>query len=332
MNDRAVGLLERYDIEVLRTRKGRSAILCDTDKGCLILKEYTGNPEKIKIQEKLLEKISVSDTVPVEQILKTKEEELLAEDTDGKKYVLKTYFESRECNVKDVEECKEAVRTLAKLHEVMCLPQEKELTAGITVFSAGKEFDKHNRELKKVWRYLRGKGQKSSFENTLLGKYNYYLDQALEMTSQFEEFARADDLEYIREQGMFCHGDYQYHNIIRTGQVFSVMNFERCLMDNPIRDLYLFMRKLLEKSDWSEKLGNDLLDAYNSVRPLSARSFVELYYRLAYPEKFWKIVNFYYNSGKAWIPEKNREKLEILAGQEKEKQIFLDTIFRTVHK
>lgn len=332
MNDRAVGLLERYDIEVLRTRKGRSAILCDTDKGCLILKEYTGNPEKIKLQEKLLEKISVANTVPVEQILKTKEEELLAEDTDGKKYVLKTYFESRECNVKDIEECKEAVRTLAKLHEVMCLPQEKELTDGMAVFSAGKEFDKHNRELKKVWRYLRGKGQKSSFENTLLGKYDYYLEQALEMTSQFEEFTREDDLEYIREQGMFCHGDYQYHNIIRTGQAFSVINFERCLMDNPIRDLYLFMRKLLEKSNWSEKLGSDLLDAYNSVRPLSARSFVELYYRLAYPEKFWKIVNFYYNSGKAWIPEKNREKLEVLAGQEKEKQIFLDTVFRTVHK
>lgn len=332
MNDRAVGLLERYDIEVLRTRKGRSAILCDTDKGCLILKEYTGNPEKVKLQEKLLEKINVSNTVPVEQILKTKEEELLAEDTDGKKYVLKTYFESRECNVKDIEECKEAVRTLAKLHEVMCLPEEKELTDGMTVFSAGKEFDKHNRELKKVWRYLRKKGQKSSFENTLLGKYDYYLEQALEMTSQFEEFTREDDLEYIREQGMFCHGDYQYHNIIRTGQVFSVINFERCLMDNPIRDLYLFMRKLLEKSNWSEKLGNDLLDAYNSVRPLSARSFVELYYRLAYPEKFWKIVNFYYNSGKAWIPEKNREKLEILAGQEKEKQTFLDTVFRTIHR
>ncbi|MBQ9136577.1 MAG: CotS family spore coat protein [Lachnospiraceae bacterium] len=332
MNDRAVGLLESYDIEVLRTRKGRSAILCDTDKGCLILKEYTGNPEKIKVQEKLLEKISVSNTVPVEQILKTKEEELLAEDTDGKKYVLKTYFESRECNVKDIEECKEAVRTLAKLHEVMCLPEEKGLTDGMTVFSAGKEFDKHNRELKKVWRYLRNKGQKSSFENTLLGKYDYYLEQALEMTSQFEEFTREDDLEYIREQGMFCHGDYQYHNIIRTGQVFSVINFERCLMDNPIRDLYLFMRKLLEKSNWSEKLGSDLLDAYNNVRPLSARSFVELYYRLAYPEKFWKIVNFYYNSGKAWIPEKNREKLEILAGQEKEKQTFLDTVFRTIHR
>ena len=38
MNDRAVALLEQYEIEVLRTRKGRGAILCDTQQGCLIFK------------------------------------------------------------------------------------------------------------------------------------------------------------------------------------------------------------------------------------------------------------------------------------------------------
>ena len=41
MNDRAVELLEQYEIEVLRTRKGRGAIVCDTNQGCLIFKEYT---------------------------------------------------------------------------------------------------------------------------------------------------------------------------------------------------------------------------------------------------------------------------------------------------
>lgn len=48
-----------------------------------------------------------------------------------------------------------------------------------------------------------------------------------------------------------------------------------------------------------------------------------LYYRLAYPEKFWKIANFYYNSGKAWIPEKYQEKLLKVNRQEQEKKEFL---------
>ena len=150
MNDRAVGLLDHYDIEVLHTRKGRGAILCDTDKGCLIFKEYTGNPEKIKVQNRLLEQVLSSETIPVEQILKTKEEELLTEDLDGKKYILKTYFESRECNIHDVEECEEAVKTLAGLHKVMYLPKEEIDAYGLSVFSLGREYEKHNKELKKV--------------------------------------------------------------------------------------------------------------------------------------------------------------------------------------
>lgn len=331
MNDRVIGLLDQYDIEVQRTRKGRGAILCDTNQGCLIFKEYTGNPEKIKLQNKVLEKLRVSSVVPVERILSTKEENLLTEDSDGKKYVLKTCFENRECNIHDLEECREAVRTLARLHMEMCLTGEEVDTFCLTAFSIGKEYEKHNRELRRVWRYLRGKGQKSLFETALLNEYDYFLEQALAMVDEWKAFASDSDLEYIKEQGMLCHGEYQYHNIIRSGQSFAVVNFERCLMDNPVRDLCLFMRKLLEKNGWSEKWGDSLLNAYCAVRPLSARSFVELYYRLAYPEKFWKIVNFYYNSRKAWIPEKNWEKLKILSGQEKEKQAFLDTIFRTIH-
>ena len=40
MNDRCVSLLDNYDVEVLRTTKGRGAILCETNQGMLIFKEY----------------------------------------------------------------------------------------------------------------------------------------------------------------------------------------------------------------------------------------------------------------------------------------------------
>ena len=46
MNDRAVSVLEKYDIEVLRSWKGRGAILCETKTGVKILKEYKGSSEK----------------------------------------------------------------------------------------------------------------------------------------------------------------------------------------------------------------------------------------------------------------------------------------------
>ena len=49
MNDRCVSLLDNYDVEVLRTTKGRGAILCETNQGMLIFKEY---PKDLPIEIK----------------------------------------------------------------------------------------------------------------------------------------------------------------------------------------------------------------------------------------------------------------------------------------
>ena len=54
MNDRAVSLLDQYELEVTHTRKGRGAILCETDRGLLIFKEYAGDPEHLKYQDEFL--------------------------------------------------------------------------------------------------------------------------------------------------------------------------------------------------------------------------------------------------------------------------------------
>ena len=325
MNDRAIGLLERYDVEVRKTRKGRGAILCDTDRGCLIFKEYVGNEQKIALQNRILQQVSEGGRVNVEQIVPDKEGSLLVKDNDGISYVLKTWFEGRECNIYERAECVEAVRQLAKLHLSM---EGIGCDAPIPAFQPDKEYEKHNRELKKVRKFLRGKGQKNWFEISLQQTFDQFLEQALEITEHWQEYSHLQEGQ--PECCCLCHGDYQYHNIIRSDRDWYIINFEKYVRDNPIRDLYLLLRKLLEKSNWSIPLGTELITAYEEIRPISAYSRIDLYYRLAYPEKFWKIVNFYFNSGKAWIPERNLEKLNKLLEQEPLKQYFLDTVFRSL--
>ena len=115
MNDRCVSLLDNYDVEVLRTTKGRGAILCETNQGMLIFKEYIERRNKIYLQNEVLELLH-GQQFPAEQILKNKEGELLTMDFDGTAYVLKTYFAGRECDLKDSGNCNQAVRALAQLH------------------------------------------------------------------------------------------------------------------------------------------------------------------------------------------------------------------------
>lgn len=326
MNDRTVGLFDNYEIEVNRTWKGRGAILCETDKGLFILKEYHGPVNKILFQDKLLNHIKESGFPRVESLLKTKEGEYVVYDQDRIPYIVKSYFEGRECNNRELEECKQAVRVLAQLHNcsVMCDMDDFEAQP---VFQIDREYEKHNKELKKVRRFLREKSQKTAFEIYLVEHYDYFFDNALQVTGEMRYYMK-DDIMDMAEFPIVCHGDYQYHNIIQAADGMALINFEKCIRDNPVRDLYLFMRKLLEKNNWSQTLGDTLLNAYDAERSLSEKDYMQLYYRFAYPEKFWKIVNFYYNSGKAWIPGRNMEKLEKLLLQEQEKQDFLEAIFQ----
>ncbi|MDR2889320.1 MAG: CotS family spore coat protein [Lachnospiraceae bacterium] len=319
MNDRAVSLLENYDIEVLRTWKGRGAILCESNKGILIFKEYSGPREKVLFQNVLLNHVTEQGGVNVENIIKNKEGQLLVDDQDGISYILKTYFEGRECNVRDMEECRMAVHTLAALHKASDLTNT-EIMAGKTSFQVVNEYEKHNKELKKVRKFLKEKSQKTDFEIYLMKSYDYFYNLALQVTEELYFYTKEAG---STSSGLICHGDYQYHNILLSNNRWSLINFEKCIIDNPVRDLYLFMRKLLEKSNWSQTVGDTLLSAYIAEREMVRADHIQLFYRLSYPEKFWKIVNFYYNSGKAWIPGKNLEKLEKLMDQEKDKQLFL---------
>ena len=320
MNDRSVNLLENYDIEVLRTWKGRGAILCETKQGTYIWKEYAGRREKAVFQNALLTMVKENGFGNVEGILKNKEQELLTQDADGTSYILKTYFEGRECNVRDAGECVQAVETLAQFHRAsyseeplpgVCVPRTPHL-----------EFEKHNKELKRVRKYLWDKSPKTDFEIYLMKNYDYFLNLALQMTEELRFFKSGEESRFT------CHGDYQHHNIMFCKDGIYLINFEKCVSDSPVRDLYLFMRKLMEKNNWAEGIGFELINSYDKIRPMEKEEFRQLYYRLAYPEKFWKIVNFYYNSGKAWIPGRNLEKLIRVTGQEKDKQDFLEK-FRT---
>ena len=156
MNDRAASVFENYEIEILRILKGRGALLGETQEGWLILKEYTGPAARLEIQEKLLEAVKENGFSRVEQLKRNKEGELISYDQDRVPYIVKTYFEGRECNLKDVRECQSAARTLGRLHKAMCQPgiaREYDVPA----FCMENEYVKHNRELKKVRRYLREK-------------------------------------------------------------------------------------------------------------------------------------------------------------------------------
>lgn len=317
MNDRAVSLLEQYDIEILRTRKGRGVILCDTTDGVYCFQEFMGKEKKLEIIHELTQRAKESG-IPVQEIRKTKEDNMLVKDTEGIGYILKTYPEGRELNVTDSKEIREAVVLLARLHKCMA-GTEVENADSIPIFSVKDEYGKRNREMIRARKFLRYKGQKCGFERRLSETLDDYIEKGKSIAEYYDHAESQRDIS-------FCHGDYQYHNLLYQDNRLQVVNPEKIVRDRQIRDLYFFLRKILEKRNWEIKTGLELIQAYEAVYSISQAAREDLKLRFAFPEKYWKSVNYYMNTHKCWIPDKNLEKLEKILSQEEAHEQFVQAL------
>lgn len=85
----------------------------------------------------------------------------------------------------------------------------------------------------------------------------------------------------------------------------------------------IFCEKSWRKTAGRQSFGKSLIDAYDRERKLEETERRVLYAMLLYPEKYWKLVNFYYNSRKSWMSAKNLEKLLRIRAQEEKRACFL---------
>lgn len=344
MNDRAVAVLEQYDFVVNNTRKGRGAMIAETDKGMIGLWEYVGKTERLFLCKDVCDRVEASGFCNIDNLIPNKEGKLFVTDLDGKNYVVKRYVDGRECDVTDGRECRYIVGEIAKMHRIMEFGEvlglkrtketdpemEKEVekaaekeTEKMEREPVIRDFSKREAELNRVRSFIRKQSKKGEFELAFLKQYAYFDDLAKE-ADRFLDGACLERLsDMVAQKGMYCHGECNQHNILIGVSKIAATHFEKCCMDIQIRDLYLFLRKILEKNNWSCALGFSILEEYEKNKPLSVDEKRYLYARLLYPERFWKIANAYLNKRKSLPPRRQLEKLNALIAIEGARMDFL---------
>lgn len=322
-------ILEQYYIDIRSTRRIRGAILCDTEQGLYLLKEVTVPQERIRVLAEFYDFMENQQWCEVDKIILNKEGNYITGEEGNSKYILKKWFHGRECDIRKPEEILEACGTLAKLHLHMRYKMEGGVSDAVRI---DEEYERHNRELKKVREFIRKVSLKKDFEMQFLK----YFDEIYVWAKTAEELLGKMGYENLRidqlRQNCLVHGEYNYHNILMSennhqSTLCAVTNFEKVKRDIQVEDFYYFLRKVMEKYGWKERLGDNMLNAYSAVKPFSEKEVEYIKLRLLYPEKFWKIANAYYHSNKAWISEKNTEKLNVSIRQTKEKERFLKNVF-----
>lgn len=314
-------ILEAYPYEFTDIQKGRGAYICIDSAGeKKILKEFSGSEAKADLLDLFLQYLKGQGIV-AEQIVHTKEGHALFTDIDEARYYMRTWRDGRECDVRNRDDVLCAVRKLAKFHCVSAgFTDQMPDPLCKTDDSLKLQYERHMKELRKVRNYIKSRKKKNEFEARFLKEYSYYYDQAKEaigggLENGFQQ----------RKERYFgvCHGDFNQHNLLFTPQGAVIINYERFCKDAYVSDCAHFFRKILEKHNWNVGIGMDMVNAYDKVRRLEGWEMGQLYLRMAFPEKFWKVANHYFNSKKSWANNRDSEKLEKICAQEQERSEFL---------
>ena len=244
--------------------------------------------------------------------------------------MIRVHYQGEECNLRDEKQVAQAAANLAVLHskmtgifpgEDLCRPanhSERELLAVYT---------RHSREMKRVRTYIREKNHKNEFEVAVLDSFESFFECAEKSLHMLAESGYESLYREAGEKGIYIHGSYTYHNILYGEDTIYTTHFGRTREGMQVQDLYDLLRKTMEKNQWKPGIGMGLIDAYQKIRRLSREEHSLLYIQLLYPEKYWKILNFYYNNKKSWISSRNLQKLRDIQSQAAAKQSFLETVF-----
>lgn len=328
MKDYGISVLEQYDIDVAETKRVRNGVVVISGEERYLLREMYMAPERIAFLSRLYEKLEESQVVRVDTPIANKEGEYLSKAEDGSSYLLRKWFVGRECDIKKESELIESTKLLAQIHKVMKLSeQEMKEVQNPQYQGLMSTFEKHNRELRKIRSFVSKRSVKNAFEAEFLKSYDKMYAQAQEAMEQLKNLENSYFFAEDKMSLEIAHGDYNYHNILFGQKERAVTGFEHAHPEIQLTDLYYYLRKILEKYHYEERIGYRMLRAYDSVVTLDREKREYLKVRLAYPEKFWKIANAYYHSNKAWIPAKNVEKLRLSCMQTDERLRFAENMF-----
>lgn len=327
LDDKYNEIFRQYDLKVFNMYRARGAFMLETNQGLKLLKNFEGSKNHLEYENIIKETLYDRGFKNVDLLLRNKVGELITQDAASNKFIIKNWFLGEECNLRDLNDIKKAAYSLGNLHKALShvkIPEEYQYTQSNSI----ELYEKHNRELKRVRTYVRDKKQRNDFELSFLNSYETFYEQGIKAV----EILKKSNYDFLYQEAlsnsMICHGNYTYHNIICMKDGTAITNYEKATKGLQIYDLYQLIRKTMEKNNWNQEYGAAIIQEYEKERTLSEESFTILYVLLLYPEKFWKIMNYYYNNKKCWISQRNIQKLHSLIEQRDVKNAFLKNFYQ----
>ena len=116
VNEKSEKVLEQYDIGIRRMVRGRGGIIVMTDKGCKLFIQCDKADKYYERENRITELLSRTGYTCIDTYMRNKNGLLISEDEDGRKYIMKNWFDAKESNVRDENDMCMAVSAMAYMH------------------------------------------------------------------------------------------------------------------------------------------------------------------------------------------------------------------------
>lgn len=314
--EKMVEVYEAYDMDIQSVGRGRGSVIVTTDKGIRQISPFAGTDERLAEEKLFKDKMYEKGFCYVDRVVPNIENELITCDRYGNAYVMRQFFEGRECSPNNIRELEKSVINLAQLHRAgreIYLEENREY-AGKTPGGIEKKLG----ELRRIRNFVSKRNKKNDFELMYIKNFDYFYSQALACKRLYDEqFVRND--KWIG----YCHGSYNYHSVLFCDGFIATTNFDKFHVGYQLVDVYQFLRKALEKNDYDVSYARDILDSYSQIQQLGKEDYRFIYIMLSFPEKFWKISNRYMNLRKNYISPVLMDKLTRVIEDEQQKSHIL---------
>lgn len=353
-------IFNQYDLDINRVYRVKGAYVIDTGTEKKILREYRFGEGKARLVNYIMQHLKNQGYSDVDMICENRSKNLISENQYRNRFVLRDYFEGEECDLISQGDILNAVDNLAKIHTMLhsvdfsfleSMQEEEPVSEEADILSAASTKDEkrevkiivptrnikdtlynHARELRRVFRYMCAKKKKNDFEVEYIKNYSMFARQPLYALQQLDNSDYDKLMKQVIINGSVTHGEYTHHNIIMnkegSNNRCAVTGFEKASVGIQIYDLYSLLRKVMEKNNWDYDIGSKMINTYINTRSkehndVTSAEITVLYALIIFPEKLWKITDYYYNRRKTWLSQKMLDKILKLESLEKKREEFI---------
>lgn len=218
---------------------------------------------------------------------------------DGSFYTMIDFLEGKESSFDNDADVQKAAVTLGLMHKASkgyVSPDGCKIQDDLGKLPG--YFNKRLEDIKKMKKQARkGKGR---FDQLFLEQADHFCEMGEYAFCELLNSGYNALVDQTRQDGLFCHHDYTHHNILINEQNVTVTNFDYCCYELRIYDLANFIRRKMRKCGWDISKAEQIINWYNSIEALSSEEIVVMRIILEFPQKFWRVINRYYNSRRSW--------------------------------